>query len=67
MADVSLVKEMLQKAIKKVLRPVQKREAVAWLLAAYRIGLRQGCRLMMQCTVPVVWERVKSGNSGCPR
>ena len=33
---------------KKVLRPAQKREAVTWLLEAYRIGLRRGCRLMMQ-------------------
>lgn len=27
---------------------MQKREAVAYLLEAYRIGLRRGCRLMMQ-------------------
>jgi len=27
---------------------VQKREAVEYLLAAYRIGVRRGCRLMMQ-------------------
>nr|CCG55378.1 insertion element IS2A uncharacterized 48,2 kDa protein [Erwinia piriflorinigrans CFBP 5888] len=33
---------------KKVLRPVQKCEAVEYLLAAYRIGVRRGCRLMMQ-------------------
>ncbi len=31
---------------------MQKRDAVAYLLEAYRIGLRRGCRLMMQsCTV----------------
>ncbi|EQB9156453.1 IS3 family transposase [Morganella morganii] len=48
-ADLSLDKEMLQEVIKKkVLRPAQKREAVTWLLEAYRIGLRRGCRLMMQ-------------------
>lgn len=48
-ADLSLDKEMLQEVIKKkVLRPVQKREAVTWSLEAYRIGLRRGCRLMMQ-------------------
>ncbi|HED1244715.1 TPA: IS3 family transposase [Enterobacter bugandensis] len=48
-ADLSLDKEMLQDVIrKKFLRPVQKREAVAYLLDAYRIGLRRGCRLMMQ-------------------
>lgn len=33
---------------KKVLRPVLKRDAVEYLLAAYRIGVRKGCRLMMQ-------------------
>ena len=27
---------------------MQKREAVEYLLAAYRIGVRRGCRLMMQ-------------------
>jgi hypothetical protein len=27
---------------------VQKREAAEYLLAAYRIGVRRGCRLMMQ-------------------
>jgi hypothetical protein len=32
----------------KVLRPLQKRDAVEYLLAAYRIGVRRGCRLMMQ-------------------
>ncbi|WP_455821049.1 IS3 family transposase [Pseudomonas cerasi] len=48
-ADLSLDKEMLQDVIrKKFLRPVQKREAVEYLLAAYRIGVRRGCRLMMQ-------------------
>ncbi|MBO1587285.1 IS3 family transposase [Yersinia pseudotuberculosis] len=48
-ADLSLDKEMLQDVIrKKFLRPLQKRDAVEYLLAAYRIGVRRGCRLMMQ-------------------
>lgn len=33
---------------KKILRPPQKPEAVEYLLAAYRIGVRRGCWLMMQ-------------------
>lgn len=33
---------------KKVLGPVQKREAVTYLLNACRIGLRHGCHLIMQ-------------------
>lgn len=44
-ADLSLIKEMLKDVI-------QKHEAVAYLLDAYRIGLRRGCHLMIQsCTV----------------
>ncbi|SFT61165.1 putative transposase [Kosakonia arachidis] len=35
-------------SFKKVLRPLQKRESVDYLLEAYRIGLRGSCRLMMQ-------------------
>ncbi|QHA88016.1 hypothetical protein FO014_14195 [Serratia rhizosphaerae] len=37
-----------RRSSKKVPRPVQKSEEVSWLLEAYRIGLRRGCRLMMQ-------------------
>jgi putative transposase len=48
LADLGLGKEMLQEVIKKIMRPPQKRETVSWLLEAYRIGLRRGCRLMMQ-------------------
>ncbi|KAB0585860.1 hypothetical protein F7P84_19480 [Edwardsiella anguillarum] len=48
MADLSLDKEMLQEVIKKILRPAQKREAIAWLLETYHIGLHRGYRLMMQ-------------------
>lgn len=48
-ADLSLDSKMLQVVIqKKVLRPVKKREVVEYLLAPNRIGVRRGCRLMIQ-------------------
>ncbi|MFJ5477582.1 IS3 family transposase [Pectobacterium carotovorum] len=63
-ADLSLDKEMLQDIIrKKFLRPVQKREAVAYLLDAYRIGLRRGCRLMMQSRTVYNYRSCRDGRA----
>ena len=45
LADLSLLQDVIRK---KVLRPVLNREAIEYLLAAYRIGVRRGCQLMMQ-------------------
>jgi len=38
---------------------VQKREAVEYLLAAYRIGVRRGCRLMMQSRTVYNYRRCR--------
>src|SRR5512142_371322 len=43
-ADLSLDKVMLQDVLKKVLKPVKKREVVRYLMSRYRIGTRRACR-----------------------
>ncbi|WP_225906041.1 IS3 family transposase [Salmonella enterica] len=56
-AELSLDKEMLQEVLKpKVLRPAQKRQAVTFLLEAYRISVRRGCGLLMQNRTVYHWQ-----------
>ncbi|MDJ5228952.1 IS3 family transposase [Salmonella enterica] len=56
-AELSLDKEMLQEVLKpKVLRPAQKRQAVTFLLEAYRISVRRGCGLLMQSRTVYHWQ-----------
>ncbi|EBM5748913.1 IS3 family transposase [Salmonella enterica] len=56
-AELSLDKEMLQEVLKpKVLRSAQKRQAVTFLLEAYRISVRRGCGLLMQSRTVYHWQ-----------
>ncbi|EJK4174022.1 IS3 family transposase [Salmonella enterica] len=56
-AELSLDKEMLQEVLKKkFLRPAQKRQAVTFLLEAYRISVRRGCGLLMQSRTVYHWQ-----------
>jgi putative transposase len=56
-ADLSLDKEMLAGgADAKVLKPAQKRQAVHFLLGAYRISVRRGCGLLMQSRTVYHWQ-----------
>ncbi|ECJ6243572.1 IS3 family transposase [Salmonella enterica subsp. enterica] len=56
-AELSLDKEMLLEVLKpKVLRPAQKRQAVTFLLEAYRISVRRGCGLLMQSRTVYHWQ-----------
>ncbi|EJU2607920.1 TPA: IS3 family transposase [Salmonella enterica subsp. enterica serovar Muenchen] len=56
-AELSLDKEMLQEVLKpKVLRPAHKRQAVTFLLEAYRISVRRGCGLLMQSRTVYHWQ-----------
>jgi putative transposase len=48
-ADLSLVKQMLQDVIKKVIKPAYKKEMVLWMVDHYQISKNRAYKCVLVC------------------
>jgi putative transposase len=58
-ADLTLDKNMLQEALRKMVTPAQRRELAAWGIAAYQVPERRSCSVFGVCRSTLRYKNSK--------